>query len=247
MTLTLLGSGLLLGLMGSTHCLGMCGGLSAALGAAAGTQQRLMALAYNLGRICCYALLGLIAGGIVTGFGDLLQQWLPETGRILRSVAALLVIGMGLFITGWWLGVSRIETMGSGVWRRLQPMVRHFLPPRTPVDALLLGGLWGLLPCGLVYSSLSWAATAGGPLQSATLMAAFGLGTLPAMLVTTLGGQELQHRLRRPFVRKLAGSVLIGVGLWSLLSIWGVIPGHGHHHHAAHDAAPHSGTAPHAH
>lgn len=243
MTLSALGSALLLGLMGSTHCLGMCGGISAALGAAAGAQRRVMAVAYNLGRILCYALLGLIAGSVVAGFGELLQLWMPGVGKILRSLAALLVIGMGLFIAGWWLGISRIETAGSGVWRRIQPLVKRFLPPRSPFDALMLGGLWGLLPCGLVYSSLSWAATAGAPLESALLMAGFGLGTLPAMLVTTLGGQALQQRLRRPVIRKLAGSVLIGFGLFTLVSLWGGT--HAHHH--ASPAPPQSEETAHPH
>lgn len=219
---------LLVGLMSSSHCLAMCGGIGATLGAASGRPQPLLALAYNLGRVACYALLGLIAGALVLGLGALLQDQLPLLGRGLRSLAALLVIAMGLYVAGWWYGLTRLERLGSGLWRRLQPQVSRLLPARTPAAALALGALWGLLPCGLVYSSLSWAATSGEPLRAALLMGAFGLGTLPAMWATTLGGQQLAHRLRRPWVRRLAGALLVLFGLYTLAHVWLPSPGHAH-------------------
>lgn len=224
---------LLIGLMSSTHCLGMCGGISAALGAASGRPQPWLALAYNLGRIGCYGLLGFIAGSLVWGVGDLVAGALPHFGKWVRSGAALLVIAMGLYVGGWWLGLTKLERLGGGLWRRVQPAVGRLLPATNLRSALTLGALWGLLPCGLVYSSLTWAAATADPLQAAGAMTAFGLGTLPAMWATTAGGQQLQHRLRKPWVRKGAGALLIAVGLASLTQLWLPATHHTAHSHSA--------------
>jgi len=103
---------------------------------------------------------------------------------LLRVVAALLLIAMGLYLAGWWSGLTRIEALGRGLWRYIQPLTRRFMPVTSLPRALLLGGLWGWLPCGLVYSTLLWAASQGDALDSAALMLAFGLGTLPVLLAT---------------------------------------------------------------
>lgn len=235
-----LGAALLLGLLGSSHCLGMCGGIGAALGAASDRRWSL-ALLYHLGRIGSYALLGGLLGLLVQIGAGALQPALPVIGALLRTLAALLVIAMGLYVAGWWLGVTRLEMVGSHLWRRLQPLTRPLLPPRNAGAAIALGALWGLLPCGLIYSSLAWAAASGDALQSAARMAAFGLGTLPAMAAATLGGQQLQRHLRRPGLRKIAGVVLIGFGVIALQQVWL----HRHGDHGAADAAME--PAPHQH
>lgn len=231
-------SALLVGLMGSSHCLGMCGGISSALGMAGGRRAALFALAYNLGRILCYAALGAVVGGGVAALGGVLSQWLPTLGPWLRTLAGLLLIAMGLYVSGWWMGLTRVERLGSLLWRPLQPLAQRLLPPRNVAGALLLGAVWGLLPCGLVYSSLAWAASSGDALHSAALMAAFGAGTLPAMLLTTLGGEQLQRRLQRPAVRRVAGILLIAFGIISAALPW--LPGHAGHgaaHQHQHPAA----------
>jgi sulfite exporter TauE/SafE len=207
---------LTLGLLSNTHCLAMCGGISAALGAAGGKPSLPMALAYNTGRILCYALLGAIAGGAL---GSLSAQ-LPLLGPVLRTLAGLLVIAMGLYIAGWWMGLTRLEHAGSHLWRRVQPLTRNLLPPKNPGAAMALGALWGLLPCGLIYSTLSWAATRGSALEGAVLMSSFGLGTLPVMLLTALGGQGAMKLLRQPLLRKIGGVLLIAFGIATLLTPW---------------------------
>src|SRR5690606_13276942 len=221
-----------LGLLSNTHCLAMCGGISAALGAAGNKPNLAMALSYNLGRIFCYALLGAIAGGAIAG----LQNVLPIIGPPLRTLAGLLVIAMGLYIAGWWMGLTQLERAGSSLWRKLQPVSRKLLPPKNPGAAMLLGALWGLLPCGLIYSTLSWAATRGSALEGAVLMSSFGLGTLPVLLLTALGGQRAMQWLRLPLLRKIAGIMLIGFGVATVLSPWL------HVTHSAHSAAqgPHT-------
>lgn len=230
-----LGAALLLGLLGSSHCIGMCGGIGAALGAA-GDSRWSLALLYHLGRIGSYTLLGALLGLLAQLGAGALQPVLPVAGAILRTLAALLVIAMGLYVAGWWLGVTRLEALGGRLWRRVQPLTRRLLPPRNGAAAIALGALWGLLPCGLIYSSLAWAAASGDALQSASRMAAFGLGTLPAMAAATLGGQQLQRHLQRPSLRKIAGVVLIGFGVLALTQVWAhTMPSedgtHAHHHH----------------
>lgn len=223
-----LAGALLLGIGGSTHCFGMCGGIGAALGVATERKRLPMALSYNFGRILSYALLGAIFGGAVQWFGAATQPFLPAIGLWLRSAAGLLIIAMGLYIGGWWFGLTRLEQLGAPVWRRLQPFSAKLLPPRTLTAAWLLGGLWGFLPCGLIYSTLSWAAARGNALESAQLMAVFGLGTLPAMTAVTLGGEQLRAHFQKLVVRKCAGIFLILVGVVTIAVPWS---------HASHSGA----------
>ncbi|HEY3698124.1 MAG TPA: sulfite exporter TauE/SafE family protein [Spongiibacteraceae bacterium] len=233
--LALFGSALLLGFVGSTHCVGMCGGISATLGAAGGANNVKLSLSYNVGRVLCYTLLGAIVGGSVELLTIPVTPVLPQIGLWLRSLAGLLVIAMGLYVAGWWSGLTRLEAIGKHLWRHVQPLTRKLLPPRHAGSALLLGALWGLLPCGMVYSSLSWTAMNGTALGGAEWMAAFGIGTLPAMMVTTHGGSYIRDLTRRPRVRKLVAIALIIFGASAAVLPWlhGAHSEHEHMHHAA--------------
>ncbi|MGG7597281.1 sulfite exporter TauE/SafE family protein [Pseudomonas sp. WC1] len=210
----LLGSALVLGLLGGGHCLGMCGGLMGALTLAIPHEQRSrrlrLLLAYNLGRILSYAAAGLLLGlaGVALASSPL------ATG--LRVAAALLLIAMGLYLAGWWSGLTRIEALGRGLWRHVQPLATRLLPVSSLPRALLLGALWGWLPCGLVYSTLLWAASQGDALHSAALMLAFGLGTWPVLLATGLAAERVGSLLRHRGVRMAGGVLVILFGLWTL-------------------------------
>jgi len=210
----LLGSALVLGLLGGGHCLGMCGGLMGALTLAIPPEQRgrraRLLLAYNLGRILSYACAGLLLG---------LAGWAVASSPAalaLRVVAALLLIAMGLYLAGWWSGLTRIEALGRGLWRHIQPMASRLLPVSSLPRALLLGALWGWLPCGLVYSTLLWAASQGNAGYSAALMLAFGLGTWPVLLATGLAAEQVNSLLRRRSVRMAGGLLVILFGVWTL-------------------------------
>lgn len=217
---------LMVGLTGSTHCLAMCGGLSAALGAGSQGSRLLLSLYCNLGRLLTYTLLGLALGTLGAGLG----RHVPGATVALQTLAGLLLIAMGLYLGRWWLILTRIESAGARLWRHLQPLTARLLPIRSPPRALGFGLLWGLLPCGLVYSALAWSLAAGSPWHSALLMATFGLGTLPAMWATTLGGRWLRDLARRRAWQHIAGSALILFGAWQLSLPW-LDPGdHGSHH-----------------
>ena len=212
--LPLLSSALILGLLGGGHCLGMCGGLMGALTLAIPKAQRSrrfqLLLAYNLGRILSYAAAGLLLG---------LAGWAVAGGPLatgMRVLAALLLISMGLYLAGWWSGLTRIESLGRGLWRHIQPMANRLLPVSSLPRALLLGALWGWLPCGLVYSTLLWAASQGNATHSALLMLAFGLGTWPVLLATGLAAERTSALLRKRGVRVTGGLLVILFGLWTL-------------------------------
>ena len=203
-----------MGLVGSLHCLGMCGGLMGALTLAIPPEQRgrrlQLLLAYNLGRILSYATAGLLFG---------LAGWAVASSpaaMLLRIVAGLLLISMGLYLGGWWSGLTRIEAIGRGLWRHIQPVASRLLPVSSLPRALLLGALWGWLPCGLVYSTLLWAASQGDALDSGLLMLAFGLGTWPVLLATGMAAERLTALLRRRGVRMTGGLLVVLFGLWTL-------------------------------
>ncbi len=226
----LLSSAFLLGIMGSSHCLGMCGGISAALGFQPG-QGYGRILAYNAGRISTYTLIGLLAGIV----GGSITLALPLLGPVLRTLAGLLLIAMGLYIAGWWMGLTQLEKIGGGLWRRVQPLTQKLLPVHSSGQALQLGLLWGLLPCGLIYSTLSWALATANGLQSALLMLAFGLGTLPSMLISGLAGKKVLSFLRQQKMRAIAALLMIVLGIITAVTPWQHA---GHHQHGGQQATP---------
>ena len=212
--LPLLASAVVLGLLGGGHCLGMCGGLMGALTMAIPPEQRgkrlRLLVAYNIGRVLSYACAGLLIG---------LAGWAVANSpgaMAMRVVAALLLISMGLYLAGWWTGLTRVEAIGRGLWRHIQPFASRLMPVRSLPQALLLGALWGWLPCGLVYSTLLWAASQGDATDSALLMLAFGIGTWPVLLATGLAAERLTSLLRKRGVRTFGGIAVILFGVWTL-------------------------------
>jgi uncharacterized protein len=235
--LTLLAA-LTLGLLGSSHCIAMCGGISAMLasgGRSAGRLQR--AASYNFGRLASYAL----AGALVGLFGGWVGQGLDLLGFGigLRVALGMTMIAIGAHLAFNWGGLRRLESLGAAFWRRLAPLARRLLPARTPLHAFGLGMLWGWLPCGLVYTALLAAAVSGGALQGALVMLAFGAGTLPALLAIGALGQRLAGWMQRQGLRRLAGASILAFGVWTLATPTMHLLGGGHSGgHAPDEAAP---------
>ncbi len=199
----------ILGLSGAGHCLGMCGGIAAALNLG-GARSPAITLAYHTGRITSYTVLGALLGLAAASID--IAAWTIG----LRYLAGLLLIGMGLYIANWWRGMALLERAGSRLWQPVQRLSSKFLPLRHWPQGFALGLCWGLMPCGLIYSSLAWAATAQNTTTSALMMLLFGLGTLPAMLATSFGAQGLQAFLRRRGLKQLIAVLLIASGAWTL-------------------------------
>lgn len=183
----LLPAAFLAGFFGSTHCLGMCGALvvlfeQQGAGSFGSWPRRGL---YNLGRLGFYAMLGAIAGA----GGALLTDavGLKYGLLVLRLLAGLLVIAIGLNLLFNWQATRFLERAGAGIWRRMSPLARYVLPVNTPARALATGFLWGALPCGLVYSVVAMAATSGSAANGALIMFAFWIGTVPVLLLAEIG------------------------------------------------------------
>jgi sulfite exporter TauE/SafE len=236
----------LVGLLGSVHCIGMCGGIVSAF-SVAGTPGRripiavvaqpmpravaappgqalLRVLAYNSGRIGSYMLAGAIAGGAASGARALLPM--AALGVAFYWLANLMLVALGLYLMNAWRGLARLESLGQGLWRRVQPFTTRLLPVDSAGKALLLGGLWGWLPCGMVYSVLLTALLSGSAVGGAAVMLAFGLGTLPMLLGLGLIGTRLRTWTGHRAVRIGAGVVVLGFGLLGLArAALGAAPG----------------------
>jgi len=204
------------GLLGSTHCIGMCGGIVGALtmGLPETTRHSSLKLlpyllSYNGGRLLSYSLAGLIVGLLSSSVGDLFQIGSFPVGGV---VGGLFMVALGIYIGGWFQTMKPLEQLGAHLWRLIEPVGRRLMPVRSPAQALGLGFFWGWLPCGLVYSTLALAATSGDAVESAMLMLAFGVGTLPMLLAMGSFAEKLQRFTRHKWTRYLAGILLIAFG-----------------------------------
>jgi len=211
----------LVGFLGGVHCFGMCGGIVTALSFGVREdirehQQKLLGLqlAYNLGRIISYTTAGFIAGALGFFAHDL--SGMQEIRIGLQLVAAVIMIALGLYLGGWWFGLLKVEQMGSGLWKHIEPIGRKLIPVQTMSGALGLGLVWGWLPCGLIYSVLIWALAVADPVEGALLMLSFGLGTLPNLLLMGVFAAQLGRYLQKSWLRKMAGMLVVVFGLWQL-------------------------------
>jgi sulfite exporter TauE/SafE len=138
---------------------------------------------------------------------------------ILYFIANLMLVALGLYLLGLTRALAFTERAGQKLWRHLQPLTRRFLPARTVAQAFPLGLLWGWLPCGLVYSALASALTAGSASRGGLMMLAFGLGTLPNLLLAGMVLARLNEFVRRPVVRTVSGLLVLGFGLYGFVGL----------------------------
>lgn len=211
------GAAIIVGLLGSSHCIGMCGGIVGALGMGVSETVRkqpiplfIYHLGYNTGRILSYVLVGLLAGSLGAGLTRLGVS--PVAGKLF---AAAFMVALGLYLANWWRGLAVLEKLGFRLWRHIQPLGQRLFPIQNPLQALLLGLLWGWLPCGLVYSVVAWSMTTANALQGASLMLGFGIGTLPALLIAGNSLNYLRDWVKSPLLRTSAGILVIAFGLYS--------------------------------
>lgn len=209
-----------IGLLGGVHCVGMCGGIVGALTMGmpqrnnTGWQAWRFHLAYNTGRIASYVIAGALVGAL--GFYIASTASVQYAQQSLLVLAAVFMIFLGLYLAQWSQLLSKVEKLGGVVWKKIQPLGNGLLPVQRPQQALLLGMLWGWLPCGLVYSVLIWAISSGGASEGALLMLGFGLGTLPNLLLMGAAANWLQQFVRQNSVRKIAGSLVSLYGFFML-------------------------------
>lgn len=190
----LLVAGFLAGLLGSPHCVGMCGGFAGACARSASG-----AIAWHAGRLSTYASLGALAGFAGTTLRG--PPWIP------LALSAVLLI--------WFAGVLGGVFPQAGMkipgvaWAGRTLVARSDVPSR-----FAFGMVTGLLPCGLVYMALGLAVSSGSPLIGALAMVAFGSGTIPAL--AALAGVVRRIASQRIWFRRGMAMLVLAAGMYSL-------------------------------
>ncbi len=212
-------SAFLVGLLGGGHCVGMCGGIVGAVSMHLPHHKPKLSflLGYNAGRILSYTIAGAIAG-LVGASSFFLQHILPIQD-VLYGLSSLMLIALGLYLAGFWHGISYLESAGKRLWKHIQPYSKYYIPVQNIKQAIILGGLWGWLPCGLVYSVLIAAIATGNTLHGGLLMLAFGLGTLPTLVTMGMAAVKLKTLLQNIWVRRASGLLVLGFGALGLLRV----------------------------
>ncbi|MEN9889308.1 MAG: hypothetical protein RL559_1345 [Pseudomonadota bacterium] len=201
---------LLMGLAGGPHCVAMCGAACAGLAQAAGARQRQTLTAFQLGRVLGYSLLGALAAASVQGLG-----WLTTQSAAIRPVWTL------LHVAAMALGVLLMLQARQPVWldqaaRRLWARVRAFNDRHGRAAPWMVGALWALMPCGLLYSALMVAALTSTPWDGALTMALFALGSSVSLWAGPWLWLRLQTLGDGAWGMRLAGLALFGVSAWGL-------------------------------
>jgi len=223
---------MVVGLAGSVHCIGMCGGIVGALSVSGAPLPRNVipiaaiaqhsalprVLSYNAGRIASYMAAGALAGGLAGGAHSIAGLAGLQLG--FYWLANLMLVALGLYLMDAWRGLAVLEQGGRVLWRRAQPviapMMKSLMPATHPHQAFALGLLWGWLPCGMVYSVLLTAMLSGSASDGAAVMLAFGLGTLPMLTGLGLIGARLQRTLQQRRVRIACGLLVLAFGVLGL-------------------------------
>jgi sulfite exporter TauE/SafE len=204
------------GLLGSAHCVGMCGGFALTIGVGARdlVSNVLRQLTYTLGRVLTYSFFGVVAG--YAGF------WLSlKAGTLVNVQAGLSILAGSLLLSQGLLALGILPRRifaakgDGGVPCLAGTFVGPFLAAPGWSSVLLAGVLTGFLPCGLVYGFLSLASSSASVLHGLLTMCVFGMGTAPIMILTGAGGSLLSHSARRHLLRVSAVCVMI-TGLISL-------------------------------
>lgn len=210
----------ILGFLGGTHCVGMCGGLSSAfaLQLPPNVGRIHLILILNLGRIGSYVLIGMLMGALSQAGMLLDHTRMAQT--VLFTAANVLLLLTGLYLAGVSTWAARIENVGRPIWRRINPLLNVLLPLRSLRACWLVGMLWGWLPCGLVYNASLYALGSGSAWQGAGYLLAFGLGTLPNLLATGLFAAQLRGFLQHRLIRLVAGLAVVAWALWQLMRFY---------------------------
>jgi len=211
-------SAFLIGLAGGVHCIGMCGGIVVALRMATPSHRSPLpfTLMYNVGRIVSYS----IAGALTGALGTILNRTLPNASTILTIFSGVMLIMLALYLGNWYKGLNALESLGQGIFKRIQPLSKRFIPFSTPLHALPYGFIWGWLPCGLVYSTLTWSLSSSSALDGALIMLFFGLGTLPTLIAASFSVDYLVRGFQHPITRQLIASAIL---MYAILLIYRAI------------------------
>jgi sulfite exporter TauE/SafE len=209
------GAAFLIGLLGSGHCVAMCGGIATALEVAAAPgegRRATIRVGYQAGRLGGYAVAGALAGGLGTGLFTLASR--ATALAVSHWLTASMLLLLGLYLSGAWRApLSALERGGMRVWNTLAPIRKRLLPVRGVGGAVRMGLLWGFLPCGLVYSALALALASGEVRTGALTMLAFGAGTVPAVVLVSGAAGRVLRMPAGNVLRTAAGVAMIAAGI----------------------------------
>lgn len=193
---------LMLGILGTGHCIGMCGPLIIAFPGRTGKFSA--HLFYHLGRICTYVIIGTVMGGIGTGLAEIAAR----TGGNYLAWAARIQVGFSLLAAVFLMvfGLSRLEIMREPGWMALASpdkipgygkILKSTVSQQGQAKLILVGSMMGFLPCGLSFAAFSRALPAGSALRGAILVFVFALGTIPGLLLLGTGASRLARRYQK--------------------------------------------------
>ena len=230
-------SAFVIGLLGSGHCIVMCGGISTLLTSAIKVNQQhkdltnntltnntltnntltnnryIIVLAYHIGRILSYS----VIGAVVAFTSSIAVKNIGISIVFLKTITGFFLILLGLYIAKWLMWLNYIELLGKHIWRYLSPKTKRFIPIQNSQSAFFLGCLWGWLPCGLVYSTLTWALASANIIDGFFIMLFFGLGTLPALLSLSLGVFNIKALLSQKLFRNVTAILIILYGIYTIV------------------------------
>lgn len=225
-------SAFLVGLLGSVHCIGMCGGIVSALTFSLSDTVRQNFLRmlpyitlYNIGRLTSYAVAGAMFAWLGASLGNAFTEQFSGLGKYITSIFLVL---LGLYIAGWLQVLVTLEKLGGQLWRHIEPVGNKFMPIDRAWKAGIIGLLWGWIPCGMVYAMLPLAMASADPFDGGLIMLAFGLGTLPTLVLMGSASEWLRRVTRNSIVRQFLGLLIILFGIYSMISKGG------HDHHGTH-------------
>jgi sulfite exporter TauE/SafE len=211
-------SAFLIGIAGGVHCIGMCGGIASAFAFAIpkNKSHTPYIACYNAGRVISYTLAGALTGLL----GSLFTSSVVTGLLILQSLSIVFLLLLALYISDVYKGLIYFEKAGAKLWRHLAPFGKKLIPFKSPLHTLLYGMIWGWLPCGLVYSALTWSLASGSLLEGGLFMLFFGLGTLPALVATSLGASFLIPILQHKRTRLIISSLLVIFAIFLILELF---------------------------
>ena len=204
-------SALILGLMGSFHCAGMCGPIAIALPLHGNTvpQKIFGGALYNIGRTITYGIMGAIFG--LLGQGIQMIGFQQKISVIMGTIMIISVLFPALFRNQYSLDKSWFSLVG-----KLKKTIGGMFSIRTYSSLFFIGMLNGLLPCGLVYMAIAGAIGTGSTAEGAIYMILFGLGTIPMMLSISVAGNMISQTVRRK-INQLIPVLVVVVGLLFVL------------------------------
>jgi len=205
----------LIGFLGNLHCIGMCGGIMMVLSLSNKQKKKrnYYNLSYNIGRILAYIFICFLANLI--GFVLInITGYIP--GKLIKLISSMIVINVGFYFIGLFNVLTKIEKIAWNLWNKIYPYIKKIFPIKNFFQGIVLGFLWGHLPCGLVYSALIYSISSFSFFKSFILMLMFGLGTLPSMMFIGILTPNLKKILNLKKTRFFFGLMMIFTGLLNI-------------------------------